>query len=189
MSEVYSNAYCTISATGSANSSEGCFIERTGLSMLPVRPTRLYQEEDDDKTGMGLTMLTPNLPQWKVVLQQGPMNNRLWALQERALSHRILHWTKHELFWECWEKKASESWPSGLLSRQGSSCGYDDNGNKDSQFEFRVPTGIKEILQKIPSEDAIMRKWRQIAVEASYRNLTNHSDILPALSGIASLVH
>jgi len=62
MSEVYSNAYCTISATGSANSSEGCFMERTGLSMLPVRPTRLYQEEDDDKTGMGLTMLTPNLP-------------------------------------------------------------------------------------------------------------------------------
>lgn len=42
------------------------------------------------------------------------LNTRGWVLQERLLSPRILHFTKQQLFWECRETNACESFPEGL---------------------------------------------------------------------------
>lgn len=43
-------------------------------------------------------------------------DTRLWTLQERLLSRRLLHLTGEQLYWECNGLKASETFPSGLPS-------------------------------------------------------------------------
>lgn len=53
-----------------------------------------------------------NVPVTKVL--EAPLNQRGWVLQERLLAPRILHFCRRELFWECCETAASETYPSGL---------------------------------------------------------------------------
>jgi hypothetical protein len=42
------------------------------------------------------------------------INTRGWVMQERLLSPRALHFGEHQLYWECREKRASETNPDGL---------------------------------------------------------------------------
>ncbi|KAF1349513.1 hypothetical protein EJ07DRAFT_39178, partial [Lizonia empirigonia] len=43
-------------------------------------------------------------------------DTRAWALQERLLSHRLLHLCERQLYWECNSLKASDTFPRGLSS-------------------------------------------------------------------------
>ncbi|KAF2820381.1 hypothetical protein CC86DRAFT_471467 [Ophiobolus disseminans] len=43
-------------------------------------------------------------------------DTRAWALQERLLSHRLLHLGQEQMYWECNSLKASETFPQGLPS-------------------------------------------------------------------------
>ncbi|RMZ79554.1 hypothetical protein DV737_g3354, partial [Chaetothyriales sp. CBS 132003] len=43
-----------------------------------------------------------------------PINLRGWVLQERLLSHRILHFGAQQVFWECRERLACETFPRGV---------------------------------------------------------------------------
>ena len=47
--------------------------------------------------------------------------------QEYALSSRVLHWTEHELLFECAELPVSESYPDGIP------FGDDDNEDDDNE--------------------------------------------------------
>ena len=111
MAEIYGNAFCTISATGAGNSATGCYSPRSALSIFAAS-CRLYGSDTDQKK-MG-PLLTSALPKWETSVKRAPLNKRALTLQERALSHRIPHRTKHELVWECQQQKASETWPSGI---------------------------------------------------------------------------
>lgn len=44
------------------------------------------------------------------------LDTRAWALQERLLSHRLLHMGQEQLYFECNSLKASETFPQGLPS-------------------------------------------------------------------------
>lgn len=43
-------------------------------------------------------------------------DTRLWTLQERLLSKRLLYVTPHQLYWDCHGLKASDTFPKGLPS-------------------------------------------------------------------------
>jgi Heterokaryon incompatibility protein (HET) len=43
-----------------------------------------------------------------------PINRRGWVLQERLLSHRITHFGAQQVFWECRQLLACETFPEGL---------------------------------------------------------------------------
>ena len=43
-----------------------------------------------------------------------PINRRGWVLQERLLSHRIVHFGAQQVFWECRQLLACETFPKGL---------------------------------------------------------------------------
>ena len=204
MAEVYGNAFCTISATGASNSATGCYSPRSALS-ISAASWHLYGSDTDQKiTGL---LLIPGLPEWDISVNRAPLNNRAWTLQERALSHRIIHWTKHKLVWECQQQNASETWPSGIpdsvainaiqdgVQNVEESQNYpelwrlvDTDGNGLLGVQVQVPTSIENIFSHQESIDDLMHLWRAMVIEASGRHLTKDSDILPALSGLAQIV-
>ena len=143
-------------------------------------------------------LLTLALPEWEVSVKRAPLNKRTWTLQERALSHRILHWTKHELVWECQQQKASEIWPSGIrdiVEINGSQDGV-QNVEESQKYpelwslvntengllgvQVQVPTCFKTILSLQNSIDDLMLFWRAIVIKASGRHLTKDTDIARA---------
>ncbi len=184
MAEVYGNAHCTLSATGASDTSEGLFMRRTALD-VPTSPCTISIPRS--RSAPAALTVSAATPTWKVSVVQAPINFRLWTLQERALSRRVLHWTKHELAWECLERRASETWPSGA-SKVGA-----DHRLFDSTSGTEAPVSFSSLLDKARYTDypdtSFLTEWRRIIVEASRRSVTQQTDTLPAISGLASIVH
>lgn len=115
MDMVYSKSFCNISATWATNSSKGLFSNRN--------PTFLHYIEVDlhvkgQAPGCKRYTVSDIKLMWRSELLEAPLSRRGWVLQERLLAPRILHFCRHELFWECCEKEASESYPIEMLTYQ-----------------------------------------------------------------------
>lgn len=184
MSSIYSNAYVMLSATGSASSS-------TGLSIFsPTRLAPTYSPFPYTSTeGTKGTLLVfsyskevTRFPAWSgpyELLKNEPLTQRGWALQERWLAPRILHFRSREMFFECYCGFKGES-------------GFLMEGRKDTLFPT-TPPGSSPAISNDTSSDEIdptepepmERQWNSVLSNYNKRQLTNASDKLPALSGLA----
>lgn len=115
MGDIYFHSTLTIAATASASNHGGCYKTRDPLSYLPCRL--------DGKPSGGL-YATRNGQQRDIIsvqrrfVQDAPLNQRAWVVQERLLSQRILHFTANGLFWECSALEAYDSCPEGRSVRE-----------------------------------------------------------------------
>lgn len=103
-----------------------------------------------------------------------PLNQRGWALQERLLSPRVLTFGSIQMYWQC----------QTALCREGGTAEEFEPCNmwrlSDDFFQRNanggIPTGV----------DQIYDRWYDIIEDYSTRQLTLRTDMLPALSGIAT---
>jgi hypothetical protein len=47
-------------------------------------------------------------------VERASTNRRGWVLQERVLSPRVLHFSREQVFWECRQLRACESFPDNV---------------------------------------------------------------------------
>ncbi|KAH8724528.1 hypothetical protein GQ44DRAFT_250909 [Phaeosphaeriaceae sp. PMI808] len=92
MDFIFSGAYCTISATSARNFGEGFLLPRPSRGCLQLKggfesPGELWISEVVDT--------------FRTDVEKGPINERGWVFQERALSRRTLHFTKNQTYFEC----------------------------------------------------------------------------------------
>ncbi|KAH7389170.1 heterokaryon incompatibility protein-domain-containing protein [Cadophora sp. MPI-SDFR-AT-0126] len=156
MSKLYSNSGLNISAAGAKDGSVGCFFAREDnwLEIVSTisRGTRARYIVLDDNFESKL-------------LDNMPLMRRGWALQERILAPRTIHFAKNQLFWECNEFHACESLPDG----------YQHEGS------------ITRLGDDTPaSED--LSVWQAIVLSYSFGELTDSKDKLVAISGLAQAV-
>jgi hypothetical protein len=169
MKDYYRNGYLTISALYSPNSHHGILKPRQDISSVQLSPTtNLY--------------LRPRLPDHQEVFRNAPLNNRAWALQERLLSTRILHYTDTEMFWECQTCSSRES------SNRSSTVKTDPDSVITSEGE-----DFKRVLFNLNDDpysaiDGAYVTWYRLVTNYSTRAITYSSDKLPAISGLASLI-
>ncbi|PVH97461.1 HET-domain-containing protein, partial [Periconia macrospinosa] len=109
MSAVYENSILTIAAIDSPSADEGIYRKRThsprpyNRDFPPNFPTGYF--------GYGHPFFVFSRKCRPRPL--GELDTRGWCLQEQFLSPRILSYAGGELFWECSEMMASESYPGG----------------------------------------------------------------------------
>ncbi|KAG4440381.1 hypothetical protein IFR05_004121 [Cadophora sp. M221] len=89
-----------------------------------------------------------------------PLKYRAWAFQERLLAPRILHYAYDEVVWEC---KASVG------------CQY---GNS------KTPVWFQPTSKELCSLNEKAGLWHSLVQQYSRMDLTNFTDILPALVGL-----
>ncbi|KAF2806681.1 HET-domain-containing protein [Mytilinidion resinicola] len=112
MSKVYRYGFINIAATGAVQSSEGCFWKR---DPRVVQPTEFsIQWNNCEKLESRRYHVVPDPHLWARKLVDEPLNQRGWVLQERILSRRVLHFGHEQLFWECREFVACETYHRGL---------------------------------------------------------------------------
>jgi hypothetical protein len=150
MSDVYGNSTLNIAATNAKDGSEGLFVERgTGRTkrryfrtpdkrLLEINPTRFYED----------------------FIASAPLSSRAWTFQERYLAHRTLHFSADELFWECREYMACETFPD------------------------RFPMSTIHPSHQFLSRDDLTSWCRTISIY-SKADLTYTSDKMIAISGVA----
>jgi hypothetical protein len=96
MSNIYSYSYCTMAASDSVDGSGGCFkqFKTSSISTCSFRCRSINNTRSAEIT------IYRGFNDWISALN-GPLQKRGWALQERHLSPRILHFTNLRLLFEC----------------------------------------------------------------------------------------
>ncbi|PQE23112.1 heterokaryon incompatibility protein [Rutstroemia sp. NJR-2017a WRK4] len=106
MASVYRGAVLNISAAGAQNGTEGLFLTpSTFVTKFQITTSR---------RGFSKTWTISNPPE---SISDTPLAKRAWALQERLLSPRSIHFTRTGLAWECKTGTANEISPQ-LLERK-----------------------------------------------------------------------
>jgi hypothetical protein len=121
-----------------------------------------------------------------------PLSTRGWTVQERLLSPRTIHYGTAQMFWECQECILAEDGayfepscrslptlkdlPFGFVLPEDSNMGVSKTSySSDSE-------GSRQTLSQF---DSWNRAWVRLVEEYTSRKLTNDSDKLPALAGLA----
>jgi hypothetical protein len=167
MASVYSNAYLTIAAALAKDTSVGCFATRT-----PKRYVSISYTSPEGISGQVLASLCSLFHETVISMyldmDDNPLVRRAWAMQERLLSHRILHFGRDQMCFECNRSFLDES---GLrINRRHLSLPNFDGPSQEGDQERETLLRWSDLLSKYCSLD-----------------LTNSSDKLPALAGIAKI--
>ena len=108
MHHVYGNAYVTLAADDSHDSSEGLFRNRLPSLVTSTIVTTAWKE--------ALAKKFVVIPRrfWSESVAESPLNRRAWVLQERYLSPRIIHFGETQILWECKSRDCCETFPGGI---------------------------------------------------------------------------
>lgn len=109
--------------------------------------------------------------------------------QERQLSPRILHFGKNQLFWECNELFANETYPEGLSNHHSSHpLGAPRSGSSRQLLTLRQLFNWDDLPPDSSvkgHEYGLFYVWTELVKNFTSRALTFESDKLPAFAGIA----
>jgi hypothetical protein len=169
MSSMYSGSTCTIAAHGAKDDSEGFLIaalEPVPSLKLPPRP-RL-----NDASFSILQRLTSRSlslgGSFREQVNESFLTRRGWVFQERILSRRILHFTRHHVFFED---------VSGVHAV--------DVGTSHPPWTHQPWKDGKLVVQDVV---ATIVDWYKLVERYSICALTFDRDRLPAIAGIARFV-
>lgn len=197
MGDIYANAACTIAATAARNSSEGLFFGRIPESHVP----RVLEFNFDNKTdwlkqkvsGFPLVgkYLCDALHLAQFCIELAPLNKRAWVSQERQLSRRILHFTHTQVFWECHECIACETYPDHLPFWAQAFWRWDATSLKTRVREITYQSK-DDSLSKLNSglsakalDEHTYFNWLTFRDQYANCALTHCADKLVAINGIA----
>lgn len=190
MSEIYQNAYCTIAATASADSNGGCFRERNPC--LVEHTTVTIPLRRDSSVWKDHECLVFSRWTWTSSVSKAVLNSRAWVVQERLLSPRLVHFSDHQIFWECAELEACESFPRGFPRLL-----------RETAMGFKLPDKVtsQEPQRQLSSHDLKTKDdrgdrkdraqsyqlWDHLVNVYTKCNLTQSADKLIAMSGMAKV--
>jgi hypothetical protein len=177
--QYYQNSVLTIAATGASGATEGLFLERLCQNVAErINPYTLHH--DTGRDGPTVTTIYPAVPLWGVEVDDAPLSKRGWAMQERLLSRRVLHFSPNTVFWECQQKRQSEL----LLDPSDNPRDYESQNRDVPGSDFMLNFWD---LSNI-SADLVVRIWFDFIEHYSAMAFTKISDRLPALSSAARVV-
>ncbi|KAK4192854.1 hypothetical protein QBC35DRAFT_511705 [Podospora australis] len=157
MDNVYTNSTLNImAAEGQVHN--GLVFDR---DILSVNPCRAHVSVNG--VGESVTLQAFSSERY---LSGGPLYERGWVFQERALAPRIVHFTKNQVYWECHELEASEVLPKGLPNR--------------SLRRFNTA-----LMDPNSSSKQLYENWLAVISHYSDTSLTFGDDRLLAISALA----
>ncbi len=106
MRDIYKGCICNIAATAASNGASGLFVTRDSFAISP------FTIDIARKNHEQRYICFPSAVRYDSFIK-APLNRRGWVYQKRLLSPRTIHFST-QLFWECKELEASETYPLGL---------------------------------------------------------------------------
>ena len=164
MGQIYENSTLNIAAGGAAGSHSPLFSKRDPTLVQPCKVKLNWPKDyvDESFYVFGADFLRAHI-------LQTPLNRRGWVVQERLLSHRVLHIGKHQLFWRCDHHMACETFPKEI-----------PNAHRYTVFTTSTDLEKSQYLKYLK-----IGAWFDVVEAYSKCDLTKESDRLIAMSGIA----
>lgn len=181
MSNVYRDAILNIAASVAVDSDAGCFPEKNPSLIKSCT----VQTEWVDCQNDSYYLYHDNF--WQASFKDMPLMKRAWVVQELLLAPRVLHLSDTQLFWECYDLAACESYPDGVPPNMNPS-----QMPREAMWNaFGTAEGRSVAVEKgsdTPSEDGLWKLWTGILETYTASKLTYTSDKLVAISGIVKLM-
>ncbi|KAE8822707.1 hypothetical protein HRS9139_10047 [Pyrenophora teres f. teres] len=178
---VYRNSYCNIAVVDSKDSTGGAFRNRAPKNVRPVRYMPVRDSPLFGNKEKKWIVVPEDL--WERELIQSFLYVRGWVFQERMLAPRILHFAEKQIFWDCPSLSACETLPGGLPQPMDRVAGPD----RHWRGRLQVSEGSDEPLAGA-IDQPMESFWKTAVRKYTSCNLTNGSDKLIAMWGIAKLV-
>jgi hypothetical protein len=167
MANIYRNAPLTIAAAAAAfDHSEGCFRPRSIVSC----GLRLQESSEISLGTVEPLCIIAEYDRSGATLES-PLDSRGWILQEQLLSPRVLKYSWGQLQWECITSTESEYISSIIMPPA------------DVIRFKRALGGFRSTSMALKKQ--AHASWQQIVESYTRRTLTNESDKLMAIMGIA----
>jgi hypothetical protein len=193
MGEIYSSSTLTIFAAAGNNSDHGLQAERDGTLTKPsaVRIEVTVRGWHYKAHFYIRSFESSFLP----VGEGSPLTERGWVLQEEALSARGFWFGRDRIAWNCLCESATESSPGVTAIEHIDKAklrSQDPAINSLMGMRYRLREGSQQLeRQNVVSysgRDIVADEWYSLVQNFTTRELTYPSDVLPALSGIASKI-
>jgi hypothetical protein len=166
MAHIYSGACLVIAATQAKDCAEGFLHPRSEPLVLDWALP--------DNASWRITarrMQTHNCQSLNTTIQGQPLYGRAWAMQERELARRIVHFLPDEVLWRYQRTGCCE-------------CGI----SEDPSFETMSLSFPGPDDRDRRNEHAFASAWNKLLMIYGHLNITEPTDTLPALSGVARYV-
>ncbi|TGO49046.1 hypothetical protein BOTNAR_0446g00040 [Botryotinia narcissicola] len=179
MSDVYMSAFLVLAATKARDSNGGFYLEnRTRILQLPYldvdgRQHFLYARRIQDQSHVH----DANGRLESHGLYNKLLRRRGWVLQEQVLARRTLSFAKDKMLWNCRECSTCEC-------RTGFSNFESDASFLHINLDFKLQSSSSREVYK-----SIYSNWHTMVEAYSHRSLTYQTGKIPAISGIAKLLH
>lgn len=174
MCDYYQNALCTITSAHSTSTRGGLFVQRDGIRTVPFE---INIQTPDAK----IPCQFQPTPRREIIwgLETLPLYKRAWVLQEMILSSRALIFDPDGLRWECLSLSHNERATEG---------GIDRHHGRVRQLQKAVAhvNDKQDAMEALG--DTVWQKatgWEHIIQDYMSRGLTNESDRLIAIFGVA----
>jgi hypothetical protein len=183
MSKVYSHSHCNLSASDTDENANTLFKHRDVRSLQPINIQLCTTGFDKNVDSVICQLIHKKLLEENV--SRCPIQKRGWVYQERVLAPRIIHFGHDQLFWECREQRFCEQHPHGLPLTVRDYSGL--NFKQVMDFErISLELASRDLHPDSPNRnDACFRIWADVVRNYSQTTLTNPTDKLIAISGIA----
>jgi hypothetical protein len=183
MSKVYSNSLCNLSASDTDGDTPGLFRSRDVQNFIPITVQYCTDAFTTATNFIECELIDHRL--WEDNVGSCPIQERGWVFQERVLAPRILHFGHDQLFWECREQRSCEQYPHGLPESIIKLYSASFKKRIDIGKDLAEPTQQGSITQGSEGLDPYYEVWNEVVWDYSSTTLTNPTDKLIALSGVA----
>ncbi|KAK1540866.1 heterokaryon incompatibility protein [Colletotrichum paranaense] len=195
MAEVYRNGVINIAATAASGGNDGLYFKPHPIHSrhLRISFTRPIEGTSPEETGNGERSnvvefgdyFLLNSKIWQRGVEEAPLNTRGWVLQERLFSPRVVHFSRHQLFWQC-----------GMDYRIGQFAYSNDRiGSFGKAYTNRDPRAFSQVLWRLKGmakekkdpfilEEAYL-PWEEVVTTYTAQHLTKGEDKLIAVQALA----
>lgn len=172
MRDVYRNSSLNICACAAADSSESSFTGRDCSLITPLKVSSSWDGVENRQYYLSDAEI------YQKDIEDSPLRTRAWVLQEVWLSRRSLSLTRSQLWWECRQRRACESFPGGVPATWLSQ----DLANN---LNFHQLHPHEESHHEPRTMVQLHRAWSRLVELYSRCGLTVMLDKMMAFSGIA----
>lgn len=167
MASVYQGALCTISAAASPNSHGGLY---------DSEEAKTYKEFE-----YGGHKLVAYCHMDYKAIEKSALNTRAWVLQEWILSPRLVHFTKHGVFWECISHVASENHDIDFYFTHIQNQPF----AREEERKFAVMARAA-VAGSFHTWQSLYDTWARLVEDYTSRGMTVPGDKFAALAGLTT---
>ncbi|RYP41184.1 hypothetical protein DL767_001188 [Monosporascus sp. MG133] len=177
MADIYRGSYFTIAATSSPNGDGGLFLESlTSATAVHIGGHGNTHTDATDATNtVPLTCFIRHPIASRKAIWDAPLSQRAWVLQEQVLAPRLIHFTEHQMYYQC---------HLGLESEDGT---IKDDSTTSLRGASTMVVGEGEVdmgLRDLSTPVHAVETWWTWVAEYSSRSLTFHTDRIAAVAGL-----